>query len=94
MILGRPFLATGRALIDAQEGKLILRVQSEQAIFNVYTPIKYPTELKECFQEDTMVIKMVKPFKDEHLSDPSEIYTIHKQFINEDASPHFRRKRT
>ncbi|XP_024042758.1 uncharacterized protein LOC112099575 [Citrus clementina] len=53
LILGRPFLATRRVLIDVQEGKLILRVQNEQAIFNVYTPIKYPTELKECFQEST-----------------------------------------
>ena len=49
LILGRPFLSTGRALIDVQEGKLILRVQNEQVIFNVYTPIKYPTELKDCF---------------------------------------------
>ncbi|XP_052290908.1 uncharacterized protein LOC107175740 [Citrus sinensis] len=93
LIRGRPFLATGRALIDVHEGKLILRVQNEQAIFNVYTPIKYPTELKECFQEDTMDIKMAKPFKDEHLSDPPDIYIIHKQSINEDASPHFRGKR-
>ncbi|KAH9792938.1 hypothetical protein KPL71_004353 [Citrus sinensis] len=93
LILGRPFLATGRALIDVQEGKLILRVQNEQAIFNVSTPIKYPTELKECFQEDTMDIKMAKPFKDEHLSDPPDIYIIQKQSINEDASPHFRGKR-
>ena len=29
IILGRPFLATGRTLIDVQEGKLILRVQDE-----------------------------------------------------------------
>ena len=93
LILGRPFLATRRALIDVQEGKLILRVQNEQAIFNVYTPIKYPTELKECFQEDTMDRKMAKSFKDKDLSDPPDIYTIHKQSINEDSSPNFRGKR-
>ncbi|KAH9697831.1 hypothetical protein KPL71_023777 [Citrus sinensis] len=93
LILGRPFLATGRALIDVQEGKLILRVQNEQAIFNVYTPIKYPTELKDCFQEDTMDGKIAKSFKDKHLSNPPDIYTLHKQSINEDPSPHFRGKR-
>ena len=48
-ILGRSFLATGKALIDVQEGKLISRVQNELAIFNMYTPIQYLTELKEGF---------------------------------------------
>ncbi|KAH9697798.1 hypothetical protein KPL71_023761 [Citrus sinensis] len=93
LILGRPFLATGRALIDVQEGKLILRVQNEQAIFNVYTPIKYPTDLKDFFQEDTTDGKIAKSFKDKHLSNPPDIYTIHKPSINEDPSPHFRGKR-
>src|SRR5262249_35654344 len=33
LILGRPFLATSRALIDVESGKLILRVQREEEIF-------------------------------------------------------------
>src|SRR5262249_31518805 len=33
LILGRPFLATGKALIDVELGKLILRVQGEEVIF-------------------------------------------------------------
>ncbi|KAL4288034.1 hypothetical protein AHAS_Ahas19G0245800 [Arachis hypogaea] len=33
IILGRPFLATGRALIDVEEGKLVLRVHNEQLVF-------------------------------------------------------------
>ncbi|XP_031251860.1 uncharacterized protein LOC116109778 [Pistacia vera] len=36
LILGRPFLATGRALIDVLEGKLLLRVQDEKVTFNVF----------------------------------------------------------
>ncbi|XP_022846408.1 uncharacterized protein LOC111369161 [Olea europaea var. sylvestris] len=36
LILGRPFLATGRALIDVYDGKMILRVDNEQVIFNVF----------------------------------------------------------
>ena len=42
LILGRPFLATGRALIDVQQGKLTLRVGEEEAIFNVFKAMKYP----------------------------------------------------
>ncbi|XP_062085651.1 uncharacterized protein LOC133791752 [Humulus lupulus] len=37
IILGRPFLAIGRALIDVQKGELRLRVQNEEISFNVFT---------------------------------------------------------
>ncbi|XP_022866664.1 uncharacterized protein LOC111386430 [Olea europaea var. sylvestris] len=36
LILGRPFFATGRALIDVQEGKLTLRINEEQVTFNIH----------------------------------------------------------
>src|SRR5262249_13859175 len=39
LIVGRPFLATGRALIDVEQGKLIFRVQEEEVIFETsYNP--------------------------------------------------------
>ncbi|PKI48910.1 hypothetical protein CRG98_030686 [Punica granatum] len=40
MILGRLFLATGKALINVEQGKLTLRVMDEQITFNVYDAIK------------------------------------------------------
>ncbi|XP_060974168.1 uncharacterized protein LOC133039319 [Cannabis sativa] len=43
IILGRPFLATGRALIDVQKGELKLRVQDEEVNFNVFAPTDIPT---------------------------------------------------
>ncbi|XP_015947309.1 uncharacterized protein LOC107472283 [Arachis duranensis] len=36
IILGRPFLATARALIDVELGELILRIHDEQLTFNVF----------------------------------------------------------
>ena len=36
MLLGRPFLATGAALIDVQKGELTLRVGNEAVHFNLY----------------------------------------------------------
>ena len=48
LILGRPFLATGRALIDVQQGKLTLRVGEEEAIFNVFKAMKYPQGIETC----------------------------------------------
>ena len=43
IILGRPFLATGRALIDVQKGELKLRVQKEEVTFNVFAATEVPT---------------------------------------------------
>ena len=44
IILGRPFLATCRALIDVKKGELRLRVQDEEVTFNLFNAIKYPME--------------------------------------------------
>ncbi|KAK4391379.1 hypothetical protein Sango_1915700 [Sesamum angolense] len=41
LILGRPFLATSRALIDVQKGQITLRVNDEHVVFNVFKPMKY-----------------------------------------------------
>ncbi|PIN20438.1 DNA-directed DNA polymerase [Handroanthus impetiginosus] len=49
IILGRPFLATGRTLIDVQKGELTMRVQDQQIIFNVFKAMKFPNESDECF---------------------------------------------
>ncbi|GJT59163.1 reverse transcriptase domain-containing protein [Tanacetum coccineum] len=40
IILGRPFLAKARAVIDAHEGKLSLRVESETITFNIEKSMK------------------------------------------------------
>nr|XP_009803351.1 PREDICTED: uncharacterized protein LOC104248740 [Nicotiana sylvestris] len=47
IILGRPFLATGDAIIKVREGKMILRVDDEEAIFNVYKAIQLPRHYEE-----------------------------------------------
>ncbi|KAL5560852.1 hypothetical protein UlMin_037063 [Ulmus minor] len=48
IILGRPFLATGRALIDVHNGELTMRVQDEKVTFNVFQAMKFPNEVEEC----------------------------------------------
>nr|GFA74902.1 hypothetical protein [Tanacetum cinerariifolium] len=40
IILGRPFLATARAVIDVHEGKLSLRVSNETVTFNIRKSMK------------------------------------------------------
>ncbi|XP_024969709.1 uncharacterized protein LOC112509068 [Cynara cardunculus var. scolymus] len=48
IILGRPFLATGRTLIDVQKGELTMRLQDQKVTFNVFNSLKYPDYLEEC----------------------------------------------
>ena len=42
IILGRPFLATGRAMIDVQRGELKLRVREDEVKFNVFEVVRNP----------------------------------------------------
>ena len=42
IILGRPFLAMGKAQINVQEGELKLRVQGDEITFHVFQPMKHP----------------------------------------------------
>ncbi|XP_019240138.1 PREDICTED: uncharacterized protein LOC109220128, partial [Nicotiana attenuata] len=46
-ILGRPFLATGRAIIDVCEGKTTMRVGDRVEVFNVYRALKLPAHYEE-----------------------------------------------
>ncbi|XP_016178290.1 uncharacterized protein LOC107620675 [Arachis ipaensis] len=42
IILGRPFLATARAIIDVEKGEITLRVHDEKMIINVFKPCNIP----------------------------------------------------
>ncbi|KAL0454834.1 UNVERIFIED_CONTAM: hypothetical protein Slati_0822600 [Sesamum latifolium] len=75
LILGRPFLATSRALIDVQKGQFTLRVNDEHVVFNVFKPMKYlhkkehdiylqltaliPLELIMCFWSNVRIRKEI-----------------------------------
>ena len=52
IILGRPFLAIGRAMIDVQRGELKLRVQEEEVKFNVFEAVRHPAESDTCFMAE------------------------------------------
>ncbi|GJZ43007.1 DNA-directed DNA polymerase [Tanacetum coccineum] len=55
IILGRPFLATARAMIDVFNKKITLRVGDDEVIFDVDQSIKRPpTEDDECYGVDDL----------------------------------------
>ncbi|XP_061341668.1 uncharacterized protein LOC133287988 [Gastrolobium bilobum] len=70
LILGRPFLATTRVLIDVEQGKLVFRVNGEQFTVNMFEAMKYPKEKGNCFQID-VIDEAIAAFADEINSAPS-----------------------
>ena len=54
IISGRPFLTTGRAMIDMQRGELKLRVQDDEVKFNVFEAVRHPTKSDTCFIVETV----------------------------------------
>ncbi|CAJ2637538.1 unnamed protein product [Trifolium pratense] len=54
LLLGRPFLATGRALIDVEMGELMLRTHGEQVMFNVFKAMKHHDDEPQCFKIDVI----------------------------------------
>ncbi|XP_031253758.1 uncharacterized protein LOC116111755 [Pistacia vera] len=55
LILGHPFLATTRALIDMQQGKLILRLSDDEIMFDVHKAMKnlIAFYIESCFHSDS-----------------------------------------
>ncbi|XP_020981446.1 uncharacterized protein LOC110272980 [Arachis duranensis] len=54
IILRRPFLATGRGLIDVQKGELTLTVNEEQVVLNVFKALKHPNDSEGCMRVDVV----------------------------------------
>ena len=61
-ILGRPFLATGKALIDVEKGELTLRVNGEEVTYNVSSAMKFTDD--RCY-----AISSVENFSSEQYCD-------------------------
>ena len=58
LMLGRPFLETGAALIDEQKGELTLRVRDEAVQFNLHKSLTQP----DVDAETCMIIDSIYPF--------------------------------
>ena len=84
IILGIPFLATSRAMIDAQKRELKLRLQDDEVRCSVFNVVRHPTESDACF-----LIEAVEAIVPSHsgLTDPLEASLVQnaKEELNEEA---------
>ena len=81
----RPFLATGRALIDVQKGELRLRVQDEEVTFNVFNAMKHPMKSENCFRVD--IVEAVVSSQKDHIDhlETSLIYGDSPDIVDDEA---------
>lgn len=84
LILGQPFLAIGRALIDVKKGQLMLRLNDEQITFNVFEALKFPTASDSYFQIDILDKEIENTFSLNQPSDPWEACVMHSQVKDTD----------
>ncbi|CAJ2653731.1 unnamed protein product [Trifolium pratense] len=77
LLLGRPFLATGRALIDVELGELMFRTDGEQILFNVFEAMKQHDDDTQCFRIELVDEVIEDIFKVQHSSS-----TLEKVLVN------------
>ena len=84
IILGRPFLATGRAMIGVQKRELKLRVQDDEVRFSVFNVVRHPAERDACFMIE--VVEAIVPIQS-GLTGPSEASLVQnaKEELSEEA---------
>ncbi|XP_070015376.1 uncharacterized protein [Nicotiana sylvestris] len=84
IILGRPFLATGRALIDCEPGELKMRLNDEEITFNVQKSMRRPSEFANCSLIDA--VDVIVETDDEVLTieDPLTACLMNLDEVNEE----------
>ena len=78
LLLGRPFLATGAALIDVQKGELTLRVGNEAVHFNLNKSLTQ----SDVDEENCMAIDNISPISFELHSDCNIQHSINEKEMN------------
>jgi hypothetical protein len=72
LLLGRPFLATGRALIDVEMRELVLRTHGEHIMFNVFQAMKHHDDEPQCFKVNVVEEVIKDVFVEENPAPPLE----------------------
>ncbi|XP_070040657.1 uncharacterized protein [Nicotiana tomentosiformis] len=72
IILGRPLLATGRALIDCETGELKMWLNNEEIIFNVQQSMRRPSEFANCTLVEVVDVILQEEDETLNVKDPLE----------------------
>ncbi|XP_019240969.1 PREDICTED: uncharacterized protein LOC109220956 [Nicotiana attenuata] len=82
IIMGRPFLATGRALIDYETGRLKMRLNNEEIIFNVQQSMRKPSEFANCSLVEAVDVLLQEEDATINVRDPLEACVINLENVD------------
>ncbi|XP_021726352.1 uncharacterized protein LOC110693534 [Chenopodium quinoa] len=91
IILGRPFLATSRAIIDVKEGKISLKIDNDSIEFDLNSVMQQPSSSGECFRVDVLDT-VLNEFSCSHLhatNDPLESVLLNESIGTQKEDIHF-----
>ena len=92
-ILGRPFFATARAVIDVGDGKLVLRVGDKEIIFKIYNAMKFTREQDDpCYFIDSIDHTTQDSFQEIIQKDTTELYLAQKEETDDEPNEHSSRQ--
>ncbi|XP_019255380.1 PREDICTED: uncharacterized protein LOC109234013 [Nicotiana attenuata] len=74
IILGRPFLATGRALIDCETVELKMRLNNEEIIFNVQQSMRRLSEFANCSLVEVVDVILQEEDETINVRDPLDLF--------------------
>ncbi|XP_070021832.1 uncharacterized protein [Nicotiana sylvestris] len=86
IILGRPFLATGNALVDMEVGELTFRVGDGKVVFHMCKSMKQPNSIEVCSFVDLVTVVIIDDTGAMiNVEDLLEVVLLNLD-VNEDAS--------
>ncbi|XP_070026353.1 uncharacterized protein [Nicotiana sylvestris] len=82
IILGRPFLATRRALIDCETGELKMRLNDEEITFNVQKSMRRPSEFANYYLIDVVDVIVEEYDETLNIEDPLAACLVNSDEVN------------
>ncbi|XP_070019362.1 uncharacterized protein [Nicotiana sylvestris] len=82
IILGRPFLATRRALIDCETEELKMRLDDEEIKFNMQKSMQRPSEFTNCSLIEAMDVILEEEDEALNAKDPLAVYLTNLEEVD------------
>ncbi|XP_019266878.1 PREDICTED: uncharacterized protein LOC109244272 [Nicotiana attenuata] len=87
IILGKPFLAIGRALIDCETRELKMRLNNEEIIFSVQQSMRRPIEFANCSLVEVVDVILQEEDETINVKDPLEACLMNLENVDGQEFP-------